>query len=323
MSVEDSFSQAGHTGPALLEVNLFGGVTVTDTRHDTSLPLPDASRELLACLCVFAADRPIRRERLAELMWPDSDGTASRKRLRTALWRLRQALGARHAGAFAQDASQVWLCPAVVGTPLHSRFERTIVTLCAEPARTMERCRFDALVRALDQARAPLLEGFDADWALTERERFADLVATGLGHQMDWYRLQEDHDQTIATARRLLRHDPYREDIHAMLIGLYAAMGQPRKAVRQLNTCRGALQQDLGLSISEAEETLRAALKAAHPVLVDGAIASQGRNATEVPSADLHQMLVRMERDVQSLAAQIASLRRSVGAASGRRDDAR
>lgn len=50
------------------------------------------AQSLLAYL-LLNADKSIRREKLAGLLWPDSDEASARNNLRQALWRLRSVLG--------------------------------------------------------------------------------------------------------------------------------------------------------------------------------------------------------------------------------------
>src|SRR5262249_51504874 len=77
-------------GSAMLEVRLLGQFEVR--RDGEPIPLPSrAAQSLLASLALNAGIAH-RREKLAGLLWPDSDEENARSNLRHALWRLRRAL---------------------------------------------------------------------------------------------------------------------------------------------------------------------------------------------------------------------------------------
>ena len=75
----------------MLEVWLLGKFEVKlegDPVEISSRP----AQSLLAYL-ILNAHKTYRREKLAGLLWPDSDETNARNNLRQALWRLRKSLG--------------------------------------------------------------------------------------------------------------------------------------------------------------------------------------------------------------------------------------
>ena len=75
----------------MLEIRLLGQY---DVRRDGE-PVEIASRpsRLLFAYLVLTAGKRHPRERLAGLLWPESDESSARGNLRQALWRLRKAIG--------------------------------------------------------------------------------------------------------------------------------------------------------------------------------------------------------------------------------------
>ena len=75
----------------MLEIRLLGQY---DVRRDGE-PVKIASRpsRLLFAYLALTAGKHHPRERLAGLLWPESDESSARGNLRQALWRLRKAIG--------------------------------------------------------------------------------------------------------------------------------------------------------------------------------------------------------------------------------------
>ena len=81
---------------ARLCLRLLGSLDVTLDGAAVTGFTTDKARALLAYL-VVEADRPLRRETLAGLLWPDYPEQSARASLRAALATLRQAIGDRDA----------------------------------------------------------------------------------------------------------------------------------------------------------------------------------------------------------------------------------
>lgn len=245
-------------------VEVLGEVTVVAQPGGRRLMLPKGCREVLGALALFAVLRPIRREALAELLWPEADADASRARLRTGLWRLRRSLAAAGGPAAAallcQNADLIWLNRAALALPAHLEFAIGVERLCGKPVAVMDVAGFREMDALLAIYTGPLMEGHDSAWVLAERARLADLYGRALERQIIWYRSRDDGDNAANLARRLLSHDPYREDIHELLIGHYAGAGQPRRALQQFQECRAAFEGDLGLPAARAKAALERAL---------------------------------------------------------------
>ncbi|MGB8818832.1 MAG: BTAD domain-containing putative transcriptional regulator [Rhizobiaceae bacterium] len=244
---------------AVLTIEVFGDLTVAAGPAGRPLTIPPSARALMGCLALHAVQRPLRREALAEMLWAEAPAEASRARLRTGLWRLRQILGL-HAPALCQDADRVWLDRTRVVVSAHVRFAQGIEQICALPVEAMTAAQFQELDGLIGLYCGPLLEGQDDDWVKPERARYAELYSRALERQIAAFRAQDNREGTISVARRLLDHDPYREDMHALLIEMFASSGQPQRALRQFRACENALGDDLGIDPSRARAALRGAL---------------------------------------------------------------
>ncbi len=189
---------------------------------------------LLAHLAVTA--RPLSRDALADLLWPDSDADRARAALRRTLSSVRGALGA---GSLEATHDHVRLVP---GPDL-------VVDVDVFRAARLSRPE-----EAVAVFRGEFLEGFVVreapafeDWARTEAEGLRrELVAT-LSGLARGRREAGDNQGALAAARRWLAADPLHEPAHQALIGLYAEVGDRASALAQYRECVRTLSRELGV----------------------------------------------------------------------------
>ena len=258
------------------------------------IALARASQLLLGCLALFGSEAPVRRERLAELMWPDMDAHSQKARLRTALWRLKKGACGALDDVLELQCDTVMLHPCATLT--HSLFEKQAISLCAVPLEDMTDAGYSRLEHIMTYYTGPLMEGFDAGWILPLRETFADLYCSVLERQIKYLRAHGRDHESIRSSRELLALDPYREDVHAALIALYGKAGRPARAVQQYRACESLMARDLGVQTKQARKSLERVLN------------------TGQASADLPGILKALEVGVQDLSRQIMQLRSALKA---------
>lgn len=225
-----------------LRVNLLGEPEAFLDGHRLSFP----TRATLALFAYLVVERTMhRREKLAALLWPDSDERAARAALRTTLARLRAALRA-------------------VGEPLVG----AVGAVGIEP---QWRCQLDlervaeaqrkddpaALHAALQVYRGDFLHAFSVDgspefddWTAMQRTAwrqrldtvFARLSARQLGSGQD--------TAALLTLQRWIAHDPLRELAYRRLIELHARAGDRAAMRRVYESCERALSEELGIAPS-------------------------------------------------------------------------
>lgn len=296
-------------------IDIFGPLNVRKCGCDTRLTATHGTQELLGFLALHAHSLPVSRDKLCDTLWPEAAPDKARRRLRTALWRCRKTLGGLGAGLIGQNADQLWLNLADPQRALpHLAFQAEIAQITQAPDTrpdTERDCQMARLSDCLARYTAPLLDGLDADWIAPERARFADLFLRGLNSQLAWYRAEGRANASIDTAKTLLAHDPYREDVHAMLIGLYAATGQPRKALAQYRDCDGMMRDDLGLQAHQAQTALHDALLARAAPTAQPCAKSAPRPAAP-PQNDLASVLTGLQDSIRALSEQVDALRESL-----------
>lgn len=216
----------------MLEIHTLGELSITQDGQ----PLEFATRKVEALLVYLAcAGRPCPREVLAELLWQDRSQAQSQANFRAALSRLNQHLAAYLTvtrQTVELNLEHAWLDVAQLQAGL--RAENW------DDALALYRGDFLAGFSVRDS------QGFD-DWVLLERERLKIRVIEALDtltrRQLD----RGEYAGGIARCQQLLQLDPWREDIHARLMRLWAASGQRTAALAQYEACRSILAADLAV----------------------------------------------------------------------------
>jgi len=183
------------------------------------------------------------RDALANLLWRDMPDRQAKKNLRNALPNLRALVGShltitRHAVAF--NRSSPYLLDVEV-------FRAHLLS----PQTTT---RGGTLQEAVNLYRGDFLKDFyirDApafeDWALIEREHLRALAIDGLQALALRCIEQRDYELGLATTKRLLALDAWRETAHQQHMILLAYSGQRNAALAQYEACRTILDQELGV----------------------------------------------------------------------------
>lgn len=234
-----------------LSVQLLGRWSIDFGKGGGEMPAGAPAREL-ACYLLVHRDRPIARTTLAELLWPGQDAVLGLKHLRQALWQLHTAFDP---------------APAGDGTELLSVSPRSI-TLRSEALTWLDVAEFEAIVNQLrgvatgsfsdgdaeraDQAvslyRGDLLDGFDYDWCIVEREFLRSSYLTMLDRLMRYCEQAGEFERGLDYGERILRVDRAREYTHRRMMYLHALLGNRTGALRQFDRCAIALADELDVT---------------------------------------------------------------------------
>lgn len=218
---------------------------------------------LLAYLAYFR-QRQHPREKLIDLLWPESDLDAGRQSLSRALTSLRQQLepaGTPSGSILLADRSCVGLNPEAVTTDVVD-FEAALAAAeqASDPA---DRRRF--LTIAVESYHGDLLPSYYDDWVLQNQERLAGLHVQALMQIVPLLEQCGDLSQALEYARRAAAADPLREEAHINLMRLYCATGQLSAAQRQYRRMKEALDKDLGTEPSPTTVALAKQILSAAP----------------------------------------------------------
>ena len=202
------------------------------------------SRRTVALLGYLVAERrPIGREALAPLFWPDEAPSRGRGNLRRELHNLAQILP----NCWESDHQAVAFLPSA----------NTIVDLYQLP-------QLEAGERwgeAAELLGGEFLEGLYLDgnaefenWLLGERERWRRRAETVLRRVIEGHSRRGQYPDALHHAQRLLQLAPWDEETHRQIMRFLAWTGQRGAALRQFESCKRALREEL--DVEPASETI-------------------------------------------------------------------
>ena len=234
----------------MLSVSLFGVFRVSRIDEQIWSDLGSAGRGLASFLFTFP-DRPHRRERLAELFWPDLGEERSRRALNSAIWRLRKVLAAASESKDHASLKTVGSETILERAPWLDidawALRQSTATALHRPDEMLSQQTLREIAAVLYRYEGPFLDGDDGDWILEERERLHShfvqaslVVVRNLG-------LHALYDDAIRLARHALRFDPFREELVRQLIVLLALDERRFEAIRYYETWSGLLRRELGI----------------------------------------------------------------------------
>ncbi len=220
-------------------ISLFGGFRI---ENEAAGPLRLTGKRGPAIIAYLARTPGMvaTRERLADLLWGDSDGEHSRNSLRQTLSVMRQDLSRAGVDLIHFGRELINLRQEAVRVDVEA-FE---AGLSARSAQELE--------KALANYTGPFLDGlylgsngFD-DWVASERDR---LLSRALESFEKLARLV-DEEAGLVLADRLLAMEPTREASYRLKIELLIACGQRDRAMRTYETCRSVLKKEFGVDVS-------------------------------------------------------------------------
>ncbi|MGY0196663.1 AfsR/SARP family transcriptional regulator [Leptothrix sp. BB-4] len=211
------------------------------------LDLPHGKARSLLRVLLLQRRRPMSRQRLCSLLWPEADPAGARNSLHVTLHRLRRAVGdaglIRHGDEGYQIVApgDVWL-------------DAEQFVLHAEVGALEDlRGNLDTAITEYEAAialyRSDLLDDGEHEPALAcddqaLRDRFNQVLER-------LARLRESRDDLHGCLRVSLRHlaiDPCNEQAHRRLMRCYARLGQVQLAERQFRACVDTLRRQLGVA---------------------------------------------------------------------------
>lgn len=232
----------------MLEIALLGAPDVRrKDRGAKPTVLRPAEIELLAFVALRAG-RPVPRDLIIAALWQHGADVACRRRLNTALWRLRNAIerGLPRGTFLHSDRSSVMIDACAVELDV-SRFESAIDVAAGVGRGPLDDTAAAALQDGVDVYTGDLLEGRYTDWVIEARERLLGRYLGALSRLLGWYFDRGDFEATVVTGTRLLERDPLREDVHRVVIRSYGRLGARSRAIEQYRQCRKVLATELGL----------------------------------------------------------------------------
>ena len=240
-------------GP-IFRVHLFGEFLLQD---EQGKPINVRSRnaQLLLAYLLLPPGRPHPRDRVIDLLWPDSAKTydqldyeeVQRKadaKLRNVVYELRRALEPDKAlqGTYLKAKNKILqfnkLSPYWLDT-------ETFEHLIKEGEQLSGEAKADRLSKAVALYRGDLLEGAEALWCAESREPFKHLLRGAINALVDYHSEQRDYRTAIAYAKQGLVHAPYEEALYLSLIKLSLLVKDRTSAQQHYQELEQRLRADL------------------------------------------------------------------------------
>jgi DNA-binding SARP family transcriptional activator len=252
-------------------------------------PLGALRRKNRALVFYLAAQgEPLAREKLLTFFWPDHPRPAAQPILRSMIHDLRKQLGK----CFQADDESIGLSSNTFIDV------QEFAAALAAPASNLQR-----LAEVLNFYQGDFLDGFTLsdspqfdDWAAAERERYQRLAIDGWTRLSQRHEAQRAYPAAVEALRRALAFNPLQEDFQRALMRLLYLNGDRAGFIRQYETLRKLLDEELGALPMPETRALYDSL--INDTFVPVASETTGHLPTTKPSAD-KPLLPLLGRDVE------------------------
>lgn len=200
---------------------------------------------------------------LAEELWPETDPDAASNRLRVAVHELRKTLGDRGRkekgrGYIAQQEGSYFFDSSSTCWSDAQTFEETV----ERGHQLAARGEGDEALHAYRGAEALYQGDYLRDdpffeWSVSIRERLREAHLSMLGEAARIYASQGAPEEAANFCRKILRIEPWREEVYRRLMGYLAEAGRPHEALRAFEECRRALRAEVEADPSPETVALR------------------------------------------------------------------
>lgn len=252
----------------MFTLKLLGGASLEGP--DGPLTGRVAQRRRLAALALLAMSprQGLSREKLAAMLWPESDGDRARHLLSDTVYVINRALGGDAVIAAANE--------------LRLRFDRLSCDARAFEDH-VERGALDDAVRLYTGA---FLDGFFVDgseeferWASAERERLQDVFGRALERLASERAERGDLRGAIECWRRLAADDPFNSRVVCQLADSLSRAGDRAGALQHMQSHISTLKQELGIGPPEEVVALVRTLRTAHTSTEPASVTEAARPA--------------------------------------------
>jgi DNA-binding SARP family transcriptional activator len=214
-------------------------------------------RALLAYLAV-GGDKSHRRETLAELFWPERSEGVARKNLNQALANLRKTIGDRgaalpHLRVTRSDVQANVTSDQFLDVAAFTK----LINLCnSHSHRRKSTCK--SCIKRLKQAvglyKGDFLQGFVLgncpafdEWVLVKREGLHRQMMDALKHLAVYHERRGEYEDACEFTQRRVELEPWDEGAQRALMHNLAINGLRSAALKQYQTCRRILADELGI----------------------------------------------------------------------------
>jgi two-component SAPR family response regulator len=231
--------------PARLEIHTLGRTEVIVHNH----PLTISDWKTQTCRDLFflflAHPEGLTKEEVGELMWGEVSPAELKLRFKNSIYRMRHAIGSE----------------AVIFQDNFYQFNRSIdyeydvqsLLSLTEQAKQekSEDARIQLLKRAVDIYEGPYLPGIGDMWVEPDRQRYHELYLSNVIALVNLQISRDLLDDGLSNAKKALKEDPYNEELHRLMMEIYAQLGDKPAVVRQYNMVTKTLRDQINAPPSD------------------------------------------------------------------------
>jgi DNA-binding SARP family transcriptional activator len=210
---------------------------------------PTGKAKMILKYLLLHRDRPVSRDVLMDVFWPDADRAAARNCLNVAMHRLRRtfsptpgsaAVVELHDGHFRFNrALDIWTDTDAFRSQLGEAH-----TLDSRDTRGA----IHAYAGCVALYKGELLaEDRYESWLEPFRQQYRDGYLAALDRLSRFHYAEESYLSCIEASVKILMVDGCNEHAHCHLMRCYARLGQPKLAQRQFQQCVSSLARELGI----------------------------------------------------------------------------
>jgi DNA-binding SARP family transcriptional activator len=212
-------------------------------------------------LCFIASRRHRRasKDTIIDTFWGEADFDAVEKNFHPTVSHIRKALNSN------QPLKQNFLLYRDGDYQFSPDFSYRIDTeefdrMVSEGETARRARKFDECISAYEQAvalyRGEFMQGSYDEWVEEQRSYYREQYLRMLEALAAVAQKGEDWSRSLNLAQQILRDDPFREDIHCMMMRSHAALGNRVAVKEQYETLRRLLRKELGVEPAAETQTV-------------------------------------------------------------------
>lgn len=253
-------------GPPTISVRLLGTFSLTIDGMPVHRWRAGKARNLFQYLLVNRG-RVVLRDKLYEVLWPESTWSPSSSSLKVAMHALRQILNVQSDGTggygvrivrqdfgYILHAEEIWV-------DVEEFESRVKAGKAADQAGDTDTAMAE-FAEAMEVYQGDFLAGDSADWVIEQREWCRSLALRALDRLCADAEQRGDFGEVLQWCRRVIELDPYQEHAYQLLITVHGCFGELGAVQRWHDICVRRLRDDLSVQPSdETERIFRSAMR--------------------------------------------------------------
>jgi DNA-binding SARP family transcriptional activator len=236
------------TGRILVE----HGETLVEERE-----LAGRQGRLALAFLVSERQRPVTKEELISVVWPDTPPREIETALSAILSKLRGALKKAAPTAIIDVRSGTIQMRLPLGVWIDLEHAANAIDEAEGALRSNDtRSAWSHAVALVIIARRPFLPGEDAAWIEARRARLRSLLVRGLYILSKITAINGEHALAVQYATEVIELEPFHETGYRHLMQMHSQMGNRGEALRVFGRCRELFRDELGADPSQETERL-------------------------------------------------------------------